>query len=267
MTREDLFEAIGNLDDGTLESNIVSFPRKKQHTARWIGLAASVVIVASAILILPRALGGAGSKSAAPETAGMTEAAEEGQTESIAADGSNGYSVNTVTEETMEEMTETSTETQVQAMSSDSEAPADTYAEVIRSQEVLEADGLYGFEILYNYFGLDDSLKSVTVTSKDSTGLELTEVYDPSLDAIREFMKYVASSEISEPKAEEEAEPVYTVTLQLKDEGEVTLGLMGEGRVVLLDDTVYSEEEAFWRGRMLTVDKEVYDRFVETVIR
>ena len=69
MTREDLFEAIGNLKDGELEShlenNIVGFPKKKVQTGRWIGLAASVVLIAAVALMVPRMFRGAGSSNSA----------------------------------------------------------------------------------------------------------------------------------------------------------------------------------------------------------
>ena len=268
MTREDLFEAIGNLDDKTVEGNIVSFPKRRNQTVRWIGLAASVVILATAVVLLPRAFRGAGaanqfggsSKTAATEAGSALNGNGD-----VVMEGDDGLSA--LTGIYWETESQTATEAVTEEAFSDSMAPSDgEYAERVQSQELLEENGLYGFEVLYNYFGLDDSLESVEVNWKDADGAAHAAFYASSQDEIREFMKYLGASEMELAKSDAE-EPAYTVTLQLNDGGKITLGLFGEGIVRIMDDTIYSEDEAFWRGRILIMDEEAYDRFIENVVK
>ena len=280
MTREDLFEAIGNLKDGELESNlennIVGFPKKKAQTGRWIGLAASVVLIAAVALMVPRMFREAGSSNSADyaakeaftetlTTAGGADSSEMGLegTYSTTADG--------LTEETNQfeaSGEESMVTTTAESLSSESAAnETDQTVETVLSQEALEDGGLWAYEIFYNFFGLDDShiTAEVQYTTEDGA-TAVIDASEQSINAVREFLKYLSTSEISSERGSEGEEVQCLVTLILEDGAEVQLGLYGEGRVQILDDSVYAEEEAFWRGRLIEMDKEAYERFIAAFV-
>lgn len=279
MTREDLFEAIGNLKDGELEShlenNIVGFPKKKVQTGRWIGLAASVVLIAAVALMVPRMFRGAGSSNSADyaakeavtetlTTAGGADSSEMGL------DGTYWTTADGQTEETnqFEASEESIAMTTAESLSSESAAnETDQSTETVLSQEALEDGGLWAYEIFYNFFGLDDShiTAEVQYTTEDGA-TAVIDASEQSINAVREFLKYLSTSEISSERGSEGEEAECLVTLILEDGAEVQLGLYGEGRVQILDDSVYAEEEAFWRGRLIEMDKEAYERFIAAFV-